>query len=274
MPVFKPYFQKHIFLPQDHGSWVFVFTPILAGLALSGDFTLAKLPIIGAAIAFFLARQPLTVIVKVFAGRRERHDLTPALVWAMVYGCLLLAALIGLWVLGQAYVLQVMIVPALAMLAWQFWMLAQRAERKQRTFEVLSTGLLAFIAPAILWAGGTPFTREGLLLWLLLFLQAGASIYYAYTRLDQRGWRVLPQRSVVLAGSYGTIAFSVFNLLLVAGLGWLGWVGPWLWAAFLPLLLEGMYATLKPVIGAKPTEIGFRATALSVVFLGMLVWLW
>ena len=65
----KPsYLRKQIYLPQDHGSWVFIFSPLLIGLFAGGRFTLASVSLVIAAIAAFLARQPITIAVKAYAG--------------------------------------------------------------------------------------------------------------------------------------------------------------------------------------------------------------
>ena len=275
----SPYWQKHFYLPQDHGSWVFVFSPIIAGLWLAKPLGWEHLPITAGAIFFFLLRQPLTVVVKVMAGRRDSRDRNPALLWSGIYAAALLAALAGMIWFNQWYVLVAMAVPAGAMLAWQFALVWQRQERKQRTFEVLSTGLLAFIAPALVWVNPglqwvQPFSIQGLLLWGLLFLQAGASIYYAYSRLEQRAWQRLPDWNTRLKTSAGALSFTLFNVLLTAQMGASRVVLPQLWLAFAIQFAETLYSIWKPAIGAKPTTIGIRQLVVSVLFLLVFLALW
>jgi hypothetical protein len=36
-------FRSHIAVPQDHGSWVFLFTPLATGLFAGGSFTIGSL---------------------------------------------------------------------------------------------------------------------------------------------------------------------------------------------------------------------------------------
>jgi len=57
-------FRKHIALPSDHGSWVFLFCPLLIGLFAGGRWTVASLCLIIAALAAFLLRQPLSIVEK------------------------------------------------------------------------------------------------------------------------------------------------------------------------------------------------------------------
>ena len=269
----KLIFQKHIFLPQDHGSWVFVFSPIIAGFNLGG-WGAAQAWIAFSAVAFFLLRQPLTVVVKALSGRRDRRDLPPSILWSSVYGVALISAIVGMILTGQTYVVYWMAAPAVLMLAWQFWMVVNRVERKQRTFEVLSTGLLAFIAAAMVWVKGKPFDTDGFILWLFLFLQAAASIYYAYTRLEQRGWKNLPEIRARWDVSAGTLVFTGCNLIVAAWLGVMGLVGSLLWVAFTVQLLETIYSVNRPAMGFKPTAIGFRQLAVSVVFLALFLVFW
>jgi hypothetical protein len=79
--MWKSYFRKQIFLPQDHGSWVFIFSPLLVGLFAGGQFNLQSLYLTIAAIGAFLVRQPVTITVKAYSGRRAKNDLPAARFW-------------------------------------------------------------------------------------------------------------------------------------------------------------------------------------------------
>src|SRR5512145_822781 len=100
-----PYVRKQIFLPQDHGSWVFILSPLFIGLFAGGTFTFASLSLVIAAIAAFLLRQPITIAVKAYSGRRARSDLPAARFWIALYGLIILIALIGLIRAEFAYLL-------------------------------------------------------------------------------------------------------------------------------------------------------------------------
>src|SRR5574339_746946 len=99
------FLRRHIFLPQDHGSWVFLFSPLLIGLFAGGRFTSASLSLAIAATAAFLVRQPITIAVKAWTGRRARTELPAAGFWTAIYGLILLLALTGLFQAGYGYVL-------------------------------------------------------------------------------------------------------------------------------------------------------------------------
>ena len=154
--------QKHIAITQEHGSWVFLFSPLLIGLAASGRWTAASAWLIVAALAAFLVRQPLTVLVKVRSKRRGPQDVAPAVFWVAVYGLLGSIGLWGLWRHGQAQ-LAVLALPGLPVFLWHLILVARRAERRQIGVEIVASGVLALAAPAALWVGqggeGVSFTN-------------------------------------------------------------------------------------------------------------------
>jgi hypothetical protein len=100
MVVTRAHFRKQIFLPQDHGSWVFIFSPLLIGLFAAGKITLTSFSLVMAALAAFLIRQPVTIAVKAYSGRRARTDLPAARFWMITYGAVILIALFGLVAAG------------------------------------------------------------------------------------------------------------------------------------------------------------------------------
>jgi hypothetical protein len=57
----REYFKKQIALPQDHGSWIFILSPLLIGIFAGGNFSHATLNIIVAAMSAFMIRQPMTI---------------------------------------------------------------------------------------------------------------------------------------------------------------------------------------------------------------------
>jgi hypothetical protein len=95
-------FKKQIAIPQDHGSWVFILSPLLIGVFAGGKFNFAVFNLFIAAMSAFMIRQPMTVLVKAVSGRRSKTDLAPARFWVLVYGSILALALIVLIVKGRS----------------------------------------------------------------------------------------------------------------------------------------------------------------------------
>src|SRR5574340_872011 len=74
-------FLKHIAIPNEHGSWVFLFSPMLIGLFAGGNFSGASFLLITGALAAVMMLQPMTVLVKILSKRRPRSEMTTALFW-------------------------------------------------------------------------------------------------------------------------------------------------------------------------------------------------
>lgn len=273
----QSYFKKQIALPQDHGSWVFIFSPLLVGIFVGGNFRPATLYLVIAAMSAFLIRQPVTVIVKALSGRRSAADLPAARFWVLVYGLIAAAALIGLILSGFGFVLY-LAVPGAPVFAWHLWLVSRRAERKQAGVEVIATGVLALAAPAAYWVGVDGYDPIGWWLWLFTWLQSAASIVYAYLRLSQR--ELSPEQAAAMSrGAWWRMGgraflYTFFNLVVSFALGILNFIPHWVFAAFLIQWLETLWGITHPAIGWKPVKIGVRQLIVSVLWTVLFIVLW
>ena len=193
-------FRRQIALPQDHGSWVFIASPLLIGLFAGQALGPASLVLIVAAMLAFLIRQPVTMAIKVWSGRRPRSDLAAAGFWIAVYAVGLGLAVTALIALGAGFVL-FLALPAAPIFAWHLVLVSRRAERRQLWVEMLGTGALALAAPAAYWVGIGRYESGGWLLGGLVWAQSAASIGYAYLRLEQREWKKVPDRRARFAAA-------------------------------------------------------------------------
>ena len=255
---------RHVALPSDHGSWIFLITPLLIGLALGG-LRPASLLLIAALLAAFLLRQPVTLAVKVYAGRRPKRVLPAVLFWSGVYSLAGLAAFAGLVTLGDGY-LAWLLLPALPVFAWYLVLVGRRDERRQMLLEILASGVLALAAPAAFWVGQGRVSNMGWLLWGLAWLQVSGSILYAYLRLAQRVLNQPPSWHQTWAMSRLALFANLALFLLSLGLA-SGHITPrWLPIAFLIQPLEVLWGMTHPAVGAKPTAIGIRQLIISLAF--------
>lgn len=266
-------FRKHIALPSDHGSWVFLFSPLLIGLFAGGSWSIASFYLVIAALCAFLIRQPVTMLVKMYSGRRTKRELPAAWFWLALYGSVGVLALLGLILQGFAYLL-ILALPGIPVFLWHLYLVSRRAERRQLGIELVGTGVLALAAPAAYWVGiGSPVPLGWVLL-VLTWLQSAASIVYAYLRLEQRelpgvlslkGRLKMGRRALLYAGA---------NLLLVIGLSLAAITSPWLFIPYALQLAETIYGTLKPAVGVKPTRIGVRQLIVSTLFTMLFILTW
>lgn len=255
---------RHVALPSDHGSWIFLITPLLIGLALGGVRP-ASLLLVAALLAAFLIRQPVTLAVKVYAGRRPKRELPAVLFWSGVYALAALAAFAGLVALGDGY-LAWLLLPALPVFAWYLALVMRRDERRQMLLEILASGVLALAAPAAFWVGQGRVSSTGWLLWGLAWLEVAGSILCAYLRLAQRVLNQPPAWRQAWAMGRLALYANLALLLLVLGLAF-GLITPrWLPIAYLIQPLEVLWGMAHPAVGAKPTAIGVRQLFISLAF--------
>ncbi len=91
---------RHVAVPNEHGSWVFLFSPLLIGLFAGGTFRTGSILLVGAALAAFMLRQPITILVKIISKRRPRTELPAAAFWITIYGLIGSGFLAGLMAMG------------------------------------------------------------------------------------------------------------------------------------------------------------------------------
>ncbi len=266
-------FRKHIAIPQDHGSWVFILSPLLIGSFAAGTFTPATLSLIVAALAAFMLRQPAATLVKIYAGRRSRDDLHPARFWFALYAAIALIALTNLILNGFADLLY-LAVPGAAIFAWHLWLVSKREERRQINVEIIATGVLALAAPAVYWVGVDHYDPLGWWLWGLIWLQNAASIVYAYLRLEQRDQARGLERSELWKQGWRAALYTSFNLASVLILSLIAVLPRLLFLPYLIQWLETMWGITHPAAGWKPTRIGVRQLIVSIVWTVLFILTW
>ncbi len=267
------YFRKQVFLPQDHGSWVFIFSPLLIGLFAGGQFTFASLNLTAAAVTAFLIRQPVTIAVKARSGRRPKDDLPAALFWIAVYGIIALMALLGLILEGYAFILYLAL-PAMPVFAWHLWLVRRREERRQAGVEIVAIGALSLAAPAAYWVGNAQYNPAGWWLWILVWMQGAASIVYAYLRLEQRDQTEVSERSGLWRMGFRSALYTSFNLASSLGLGLVSVIPRFIFIPYLVQWMETLWGITHPAVGWKPTRIGIRQLIVSTLWTILFILLW
>ncbi len=273
-------FNRQIAIPQDHGSWVFILSPLLIGIFAGGTFNAATFNLVIAAMAAFLLRQPSAMMVKAYAGRRPRSDLPAARFWFAVYGVVAILALAELFYLGQGYI-ALLAVPGIPVFAWHLYLVSKRAERRQAGVEVMATGVLSLVAPAAFWVGRGGYDPMGWWLWALTWLQSAGSIVYAYARLEQRERpsEAAPARGQERSGKWRlgrrAFAYTSFNLGASLVLGWVGILPRWIFLPYLLQWLETVWGiAVRPATGWKPTRIGIRQLIVSTLWTILFIIAW
>jgi len=266
-------FLRHVALPSDHGSWVFLLSPLLIGLFAGNSWSIGAIFLVITALAAFLMRQPVTIVVKVYSGRRNRRDLPAAWFWIGIYGLIAALGLVGLITQGFAYLL-ILALPGIPVFSWHLYLVSKRAERRQLGVEIVGSGVLALAAPAGYWIGVGSLDPVGWLLLALTWLQSAASIVYAYLRLEQRELDSLPGLSTRLNMGRRALIYTSFNQIFVIVLALADLVSPLLFLPYALQLVETIWGTLKPAVGMRPTVIGFRQLIVSSLFTLLFILTW
>jgi hypothetical protein len=264
---------RHIALPQDHGSWVFLLSPLLIGFFSGYGWSSSSLVLTIAALCAFLIRQPVTIATKAYSGRRSRRDLPAARFWILTYGLVGAACLAILIFQGYGFLLYLAL-PGIPVFIWHLVLVSRRAERRQIGVELVGSGVLALAAPAALWVGAGYPDPAGWVLFLLVWAQSAASIVYAYLRLEQRQLPVIPERSARLRMGRRALLYTTFNLLAVSLASILGYLPTILPLPYLLQWAESVWGTLNPAVGVKPTVIGVRQLVISSLFTILFIITW
>lgn len=266
-------FRKHVAIPQDHGSWVFILSPLLLGIFAGGKFTPASFSLVIAALAAFMLRQPTTTLIKVYSKRRSRDELPAARFWFVLYAAISLVALTGLILNGFAFLLY-LAAPGIPVFAWHLWLVSKHEERRQINVEIIATGVLSLAAPAAYWVGIGRYEADGWWLWGLVWIQTAASIVYAYLRLEQREWKSVPNRWERFRAGFRAYLYTSVNLLVTVILGLIDVLPQLLFLPYLLQWLETGWGVERPAVGWKPTRIGIRQLFISTIWTMLFIVFW
>lgn len=268
-------FRKHrlVALPQEHGAWAFLLSPLCIGLFAGQRWTPDIAYLLLGLLAAFLVRQPITMMVKVFSGRRSRDYLAYSLLWSVIYGSIGLAALVILLQRGHRYLLW-LLPPGVLVFAWHLALVARRHERRQIGVEIVASGVLALAAPAAYWMPYHGPQPEGWLLWLLAWLQSAASIVFAYLRLEQRRWPGVLSLEERFAAGHRALMYAGFNVVLALVLGLSRSIPRWVWLAYLVQFAEVLWGTWRPAVQWRPSRVGIRQMVVSTLFTVVFILTW
>jgi hypothetical protein len=264
-------FRKHIAIPQQHGSWALWLGPYIIGIGVGGRFKIELLWLTLSSLGGFLLLQPLTILIKVIAGRKPKTELAPSLFWSFLYSLLALIPLLQLLLANYFFILYLALA-AFPVLVWQLILVARREERGQMGIELVGSGVLALAAPAAYWIAKDGMNLTGWLLWILCWAQSAGAIVYIYLRLEHRRLSEMPNPRDRFAMAKRALLYSTFNVVAVIALATFALTPPLVVIPFIAMLLETIYgALIKPGIGAKPVTIGVRQVFITIIFAALMI---
>ncbi len=253
-----------IIFPSEHGSWSLTLTPFLIGagvgvVAGAGAYAAAATTLAFVAVmTLFLARQPISLWVRVMRGKGRRTDLGAAQFWSLLLGGLAGLAGGGLLTLGRWPVLWLAL-PAVGVLALT---LALTAALGPRTLAVELIGVigLALAAPAAYVSVTGHLDTTAWLAWGLCALHSVISVLYVRLRIDERHGRASARET------WAVIAAHALSLLAVIAAAGMRWLPPLVALPMGLLLVRALYvAHRRPQIG-DVRRFGFAEMGVALSF--------
>ena len=190
---------KTIALPAEHGGWGLVFEPIVLGLLLAPSFAGFYLAL--SAVALFLSRQPLTLLM--LNRKRESPRTALAKRFAILYLAISVASFVAALVFAQfSFVLVFLIAAPLALVQLSHdW----RGRRRVLLAELSGAISISSLATAIALCGGWS-SPAAFALWAIMIARAVPAILYIRTllgRLHNKQASALPMLAAHALGGLG-----------------------------------------------------------------------
>ena len=252
---------RSIALPVEHGGWGFTFEPILLGLLVA--ISPAAWEISVAAIAVFLARRPFKLAATDLVRRRWLPRSRVAAGFAIAYGMVALAGIVGAIVTAAAPFWQPLLVAApLAGIA-----MYADAHSRSRTVGAELAGSIAMGATVTMIALADDWEIVAAFgLWLVLAARAVTTVALVRSQIRRVHGRPVGEKTV-----YGAEAGTLAILILAAAAD----IVPWMAVAAIGAIGVVAYISLqRPPVAAKTvgwTQIGVGLGV--VLFTAIGVWL-
>lgn len=232
---------SRIILPTEHGSWSFLFEPIVAGFALAFSASAPWIALI--AIGAFFARQPLKTAS---VARANKPLAWRAMNFVVLFGAIALAGAIGAALTADAWVFYPFAVAAPFAIQQAVLDLSKRS----RNLLAELTGAIAISSSvaAILLAGGLGWPAA-VALWAVFVARFIPSILYVRNRLLLEKGKPFERLQPIVS--------HVISLIVVVGLAVVG---------FASWLTVGMFAFLavRCVHGLSEYRIKMKAMKIGV----------
>ena len=258
-----------VIFPSEHGSWSMTLVPFLIGVGTGAVATVGPFAALGAGLcllavlAIFLARQPVSLWLRIWRGRGRRSDLSTARFWTLALLAMAALAGAGLLALGRWPVLW-LAAPAAGVLGLTLALTIWRGPRQLST-ELIGVIGLALTAPAAYVSVAGRFDATAWLVWAITAGHNAISVLYVRLRIDDRHGRATGRQATWVVTAH------TVSLLAVVGAAAAGWL-PWLIALPVGLLLVRalVVARRRPSI-ADVRHFGFTEMGLGLAFAAIVV---
>jgi len=232
-------------LPREHGAWVMLAVPLLLGNILAPSWHPRSLLLILAVFSGFLARHPLSYLIKTRSRKRASRRKHQHTQWFLIYTSF---SMLAGGILLLVYRLDGILVFALVMLLCLALDMLYVSLRKSMSVQAESIGVfgLALCAPMSMYVASGQVSMEGFLLGMLVALYFVGSILYI--RLKARRQPRMPAPTEFwprcLAAS-DALLYHLVAFVFVVAFAVTGWLPLWTPVAFLPVTLKAIWGGLS-----------------------------
>ncbi len=245
---------RSIALPVEHGGWGFTLEPAVLGLLVAASAPAWGLAV--AAIAVFLARRPIKLLLTDLVRHRWLPRTKVAVIFGLGYGAIAVAGLAGVMVTGERrfLVAYAIAVPA-ALLALQ-----ADSRSKSRSLRAELSGAIAMgsTATAIALADGWAYAAA-FGLWLVLIARSVTTISLVRAQI-----RRVRERRVGESRVYAVCAGALAAMVAAAALD----IVPWLSVVAIAAIAVLAYVSLRrPPVPARVIGWTQMVTGIGVVLL-------
>ncbi len=198
---------------KEHGSWAMLIVPLLMGTFIAPAWHWRTLLLFVAAVGFFLARYPLSILVR--RRKRDRTRRVYLLRWTVIYAGI--TALSGGWLIFAEglWLLALMGVIGALLVAFNLWLIVHK-KQMSLTGELSGIAGLALGAPMACYVANGQFSQTATILWLLNALYFGGTVFYIKLKVRQQPKLPAPNKvSDRLIKAKACLAYHTTVLILV-----------------------------------------------------------
>lgn len=201
---------RGVALPVEHGSWGFLFEPLVAAVVVAPSFAAVWITLM--VVGIFLTRQPLKIFLGDYLAKRDLPQTVAALKFILIYGAIFFAGLTGSLIFAKVEDF----IPFLLVAPFAVYQIYCDASRQSRRLLPELTGAIAVSSSAavIALAGGWSFSAS-LILWGIFIARLIPSIFYVRNRLLLEKGKEFSMIDVVAAHF---VAVGAIGMLAVNGL--------------------------------------------------------
>jgi hypothetical protein len=202
---------KSIALPNEHGSWGFLFEPLLAGLLIAPSFSALWISLL--VIGAFLTRQPLKILLSDLIAKRRLQQTVDSFKFVMLFGVVFIIGLGGSLFSAQSSVF----LPFLLVLPLGIFQIYCDVFKKSRQLIPEITGAIAISSTiAVTALAGGLSASIAYSLWIVFVARLIPSIHYVRNRLRLEKSKEFSKFNVIFSHiiSLGIVILLSFNNLI------------------------------------------------------------